>query len=165
MRSFFVLAFIIINVQTHAQVKSLIPQEDSAQLHDTWKIFLNAVNEKDPEQLRKISLPMVNCLQFSHVDSIEGAVAIDTFSTRLLLSEAGYFKKMFSGKYTFGQTLLDDYSGKNLPGFNDDLDVYDVSFAILAPGELSPQHEGVNATYQFIKRDGKFIFFGMYTFP
>jgi hypothetical protein len=165
MRSFFVLAFILIFSQAHTQIKCSIAGEDSAQLHDTWKIFLNAVSQKDPEQLRNISLPMVNCLQFSHVDSIDGAVPIDTFSTRLFLAEAGYFKKMFSGKYTFDQTLLEDYSGKNLPGFNDDLDVYDVSFSILSPGEMSPQHEGVNATYQFIKKDGKFIFFGMYTFP
>lgn len=142
------------------------------ELDEAFITFFKALENKDNAGFKKISLPVLECLdcvgkpEFNEQGNF---VTADVFFINIAggFKTSRVYKALTERGYTFSIVVIKDFKPKYMPtGYNEnDLKLYEVWTPTYKPNELSKGHPGSSHGFQFVKINGKFKFYGLVSIP
>lgn len=138
-------------------------------LDQTFIKLIGSITKKQKPVFLQIALSNVECSDCPEVDGYtkDGALLpASTFYDQIAgyFSQSAIYKSLASKGYTFASGVIKNYKAPTAPaGAAKDLKVYDVWVHTYMPGQISKDHKGGSHAFRFIKKDGKFRFFGLIT--
>lgn len=170
MQKLFLCFFILLSVGTvHAQ-HPRISEKDSVELMQVWLPFQKALIAYDTEKVRAMSLKKLDCLACAQTDITPEwgqGYAVDTFFNCMRAFRAderllGILKGVPTG------VMVLEHERKPLTyklKRNEKFRVYSVRYVIYKPNEFIQGHEGAAIFFDFVKINGRFVFYGYWTNP
>ena len=147
-------------------------KSDSIQLLKTMNEFVKAIETKNSQILKQLSLSQIDCSFCIDIDSMDNypdnIVPIEAFINMALsnfinspLHKA--FKKNRIRAYTL---KIRNYKPRNLPKkYGEHFTRFNVTIQTYLQDEWVKGHEGQSHTFEFIKIDGKYKFYGLSSIP
>jgi hypothetical protein len=135
-------------------------KRDSMALIRTWRSFFKAIEEKDTQKIRAMSLDSVICsicegltedYYENNMESIDGFIA----GCNRNLPDTALYVKMKRNDYKIS---VDSYLNKQPVG----LQIYEVRFSIIV--NVGNSRRGYTHTFQFVKIDNQFRFSGVHSY-
>src|SRR5690606_36217083 len=120
---------------------------------------------------KAIALPYVDCIdcvgtpEFNEKGHL---VTADIFYLNIANNfiQSPVYKAMAQRGYTFGTITIKDFKPIIMPrDYPKDLKLYEVWVPTYLAGQLSKNHPGTSHSFQFVKIDGKFRFYGLTSIP
>lgn len=136
-------------------------------LDQTFIKLVETLTKKQKPAFLQIALLNVECADCPEVDGYtkEGAslpASIFYDQTSGYFSQSAIYKALATRGYTFASGVIKKYKAPDAPASTaKDLKVYDVWVHTYLPGQISKNHKGSSHAFRFIKKDGKFRFFGL----
>lgn len=145
---------------------------DSLGLNRTWTAFLGALESKQNEIIRDISLEEISCALCRNPDAAydpsDGFVPIDTFlnQTNRSFLNSPLHKAIKTRGVRFLILTIPDYHPENVPTTNSqDFRLYEIWVITYLPDEWVKGHEGQSHAFQFLKTKDSFKFYGLTSVP
>jgi hypothetical protein len=136
-------------------------------LDQTFIKLVETLTKKQKPAFLQIALTTVDCPDCPEVDGYtkDGAylpASIFFDQTSGYFSQSAIYKALATRGYTFASGVIKKYKAPDAPASTaKDLKVYDVWVHTYLPGQISKDHKGGSHAFRFIKKDGKFRFFGL----
>lgn len=140
---------------------------DSIALARNWRSFFKAIEEKDSQKIKAMSLDSVICslcegltedYYENNMESIDSFIAACNRS----LPDTALYVKMKRNDYEISATRYPDIKLSNFQlKANDSLTIYQVRFRTIIDRGRDYDRRGYGHTFQFVKIDGQFRFYGM----
>lgn len=166
MKKLVYLFLLVTTTTTLAQTPAKKANEWDA-LDQTFIKLVESLTKKQKQAFLQISLLNVECADCPEVDGFtkEGAslpASIFYDQTSGYFSQSAIYKALASRGYTFASGVIKKYKAPEAPASTaKDLKVYDVWVRTYLPGQISKDHKGGSHAFRFIKKDGKYRFFGL----
>jgi hypothetical protein len=164
----FLLIALLISVVSQAQRTPAISTADSQAIIGVWKQFTAAIDAGANENIRALSLPVVQCRQCTSSPAEDYFVPIDSFVrwSAKIPKHSTLWRSMTTANPEPYQTITPDYTPPNLKGMQEkDLVLYQLAFTSIYPSNLEPRNEGAQMLFQFVKVNNKFLFYGIFPIP
>jgi hypothetical protein len=146
---------------------------DSVELNNVWTDFFKAIENKDTKKIKYLSLEQIDCALCISTDTkndppLNYLIPIDTFinqSNRDFINSQ-LFRAIKKRGIKISEMILVDYKPQNLPkSYGKDFIVYEVWVQTYLPNEWALGHEGQSHSFQFVKINNKFKFYGLTSVP
>lgn len=140
-------------------------------LDKTFIALIDALVKNDKAAFKTVSYPAVDCIDCIGKPEFnkEGYfVTSDVFYLNIANNfvNSPVYKALAKRGYTFSITEIKDFKPKILPrDYPNDLKLYEVWVPTYLKGELSKEHPGTSHSFQFIKINGEFKFYGLTSIP
>jgi len=146
---------------------------DSIQLNIDVNRFVESINKKEIDQIKRISLELIDCSLCITRDYNDGPpsdyiIAIDTFINLAFQDfiDSPLFRAIKTRGFTFSERFIPDIHPRNLPKtYDKDLVIYEAWVQTYEPNEWAIGHEGQSHCFQFVKINGEFKFYGLDSVP
>jgi hypothetical protein len=147
---------------------------DSIALNSFWKDFLFAIENKDTSEIRKLSLPQIDCDLCLTIDyknyspPDDYIISIDTFLLKNIydLTKSQLWKAIKLNRCHQDLAVIYDFPRRNLPyDYGKDLILYEMWVQTYKPNEWVKGHEGQSHAFQFVKYKNEYKFYGMTSIP
>lgn len=170
----FILTFIVLTYLSYGQGEykeqlQKLSKADSSLLAQTFSEFIKAIELKESRKIKELSLDNINCnLCLTNDLPEDNIIPIDTFinqSYRNFVSSPLY-NAIKKNRLQQSIGIVKNFKPKNVPdNFPKDLKLYEVWVQTYLPNEWAKGNEGQSHTFEFIKVDNIFKFYGLSSVP
>jgi hypothetical protein len=169
-----ILLFIVLTKLSYGQSEyepqlRKLSKADSVVLAETFLEFVKAIELKDERKIIALSLDSINCnLCLTNDHPKDNIIPIETFINQTFRSfvSSQLYKAIKNNRLQLSIGIIKNFKPKNVPfNFPKDLKLYEVWVQTYLPNEWVKGHEGQSHTFEFIKVDGLFKFYGLSSIP
>ena len=145
-------------------------KSDSIEIDKTFQNLIKAIETKDAEKIKQISLPEIDCdlcsdQKYSKKDYY---IPIQKFIKQAFKTyvNSPLAKAVETRGYRPMVRFIPNYKPRILPAnYSKDMTIYELFVQTYKPNEWMPGHEGQSHAFQFVKVNGEFKLFGMTSIP
>jgi hypothetical protein len=146
---------------------------DSIEIQKTWTLFKNSIVKEDYENLKKLSLKVIECDICLDRNNDKAPpknyyVSIETFikQSSRIFKESPFSNAIKTRGYNSAVRTILNYKPRNLPkDYGKDFTIYELYIQTFRPNEWAKNHEGQTHAFQFVKVKGEFKLYGLTSIP
>ena len=167
----FTLVSSIAFAQQDGEMKFLeMDKADSIEIDKTFKKFIGAIENKDAETIKRISLSEIDCDLCSDrkYPKKDYYIPIKKFIKQAFKTyvDSPLAQAVKTRGYRSIVRFIPNSKPQILPSnFGNDLTIYELYVQTYKPNEWMLGHEGQSHAFQFVKVNGEFKFYGMTSIP
>ncbi|MES2680135.1 MAG: hypothetical protein V4635_09635 [Bacteroidota bacterium] len=173
MKFYLLIFYLVFCLTGRSQEEMPLSPSDSVSLSNTWEKLAKAITARNKPQLRQLSVPLIDCQVCSEIDSnfVRQFVSPDRFFEMIfaLTKTTNLATALQSKDLHVGVTKFVDFQ-PNHSGLKDgeDFIMYHASVKVESTSTNANQtpHKNEGAyIFQFVKKSGRFMFYGFDTLP